>query len=561
MRKCSSFFLILFTLLWTARTQAVTRNVPGQYATIQSAIEAAVNGDSVLVAPGSYYENINFLGKNIVVCSQYALTHNVADIAGTVINGSQPQYPDTGSCVRIVNGEDSTAVLEGFTLTGGTGTPLQDDVNGLWYVEGGGIQIEQSSPVIRHNWIVDNEAIRVPAGISSAGGGGIRCGFGSPKILNNLIMRNNGRYGGGVVVNYATATLRNNILIENFGGQDYGGGGLWLYGNATDVSLGDNNVIGGNASTLAGGGIWCQQCRYVGRNDIVWGNRANSGAPQINGSTALVSLTYSCVQGGRAGNGNISAYARFADAALTLVPTSPCINTGDSTIQDLDGSRSDMGTYGGPGAGAFPAFSSPHFTPAALTVDFGAGRPDTLLTARLILYDRGAGAVYLDSVRAGIWSQGEVAVQYFPDRLAPFAQDTLFMGWQAVHNIPLADTLYIYHSDPAYENPARIALVGTIMQSAEPQNSSLPTEFTLLQNYPNPFNASTEIRFELPMTTHVKLEVFDLLGNCVATLLDEAREAGRYSVTWQADNVASGAYVCRLHAGLYQSEQRMVLVK
>ncbi len=135
------------------------------------------------------------------------------------------------------------------------------------------------------------------------------------------------------------------------------------------------------------------------------------------------------------------------------------------------------------------------------------------------------------------------------------------MGWQAVHGVPLVDTLYVYHSSSDYQNPAKIALSGTVAQGAEPRNPIVPVEYALLQNYPNPFNGATEIRFELPLATHVKLEVFDLLGNRVATLLDETREAGRHSVTWQADSAASGVYICRLSAGAYESETRMLLVK
>ena len=119
----------------------------------------------------------------------------------------------------------------------------------------------------------------------------------------------------------------------------------------------------------------------------------------------------------------------------------------------------------------------------------------------------------------------------------------------------------LYHTDPTIDNPQRFYLNGTLGAGVDPQGGLLPDEFALDQNYPNPFNASTEIRFSLPVATRVKLDVFDLLGNRVATLLDERREAGAYSVTWHPDTAASGAYLYRLRAGMFEAERLMVLVK
>jgi len=89
----------------------------------------------------------------------------------------------------------------------------------------------------------------------------------------------------------------------------------------------------------------------------------------------------------------------------------------------------------------------------------------------------------------------------------------------------------------------------------------IPFEFALLSNYPNPFNASTVISYELPMNTHVKLEVYNLLGNKVATLADGEQQAGYKSVTWDASEVASGIYFYKLTAGDFTQTKRMMLVK
>jgi hypothetical protein len=146
-------------------------NVPGDQSTIQAGINAAVDGDTVLVEPGVYYENINFRGKGVVLGSRYILERDPVYIETTIIDGSNPADPDTASCVLIISGEDSTTVLEGFTLTKGTGTVWLDEHGAGVYTEGGGILIQAAAPTIKYNIFLNNEASRRPPGVTSAGGG------------------------------------------------------------------------------------------------------------------------------------------------------------------------------------------------------------------------------------------------------------------------------------------------------------------------------------------------------------------------------------------------------
>jgi hypothetical protein len=91
-----------------------------------------------------------------------------------------------------------------------------------------------------------------------------------------------------------------------------------------------------------------------------------------------------------------------------------------------------------------------------------------------------------------------------------------------------------------------------------------PTEFELFQNYPNPFNPATIIRFTIPVgsgNAPSLLKVFDVLGREVATLVNETREPGEYSVAWKPENLAGGVYLYKLESGGRQKMKRLVFLK
>jgi hypothetical protein len=175
--------------------------VPQDYLTIQSAIEAASNGDTVLVSPGTYRENIDFLGKDIVVSSLFLTTRNKQYINDTVID------PDSGSVVTFANRETEKALLYGFTITGGTGTII--DSTKKEFVFGAGLLIRGASPVIRNNLITRNATW--PACFGRGGGIAIMDSA-NPRIARNVITKNDvfGRcthmsyYGGGIWVDSAS---------------------------------------------------------------------------------------------------------------------------------------------------------------------------------------------------------------------------------------------------------------------------------------------------------------------------------------------------------------------
>ncbi len=91
--------------------------------------------------------------------------------------------------------------------------------------------------------------------------------------------------------------------------------------------------------------------------------------------------------------------------------------------------------------------------------------------------------------------------------------------------------------------------------------STLPKEFALSQNYPNPFNPATNIEFKLPVKSFVLLVVYDVLGNIVATLVNEEKPAGTHATDFNASKLTSGIYIYTIKAGSFVDTKKMVLMK
>ncbi len=365
MRKSFQVLIVLTICGIAVSGYSTIINVPADYNTIQGAIDAAVTNDTVLVAPGTYTENLKLTAKGIVLASHFILYRNPAYILNTIIDGSQPSHADTASCILIYNTDPRSVKVQGFTITKGNGTRWRDPHNSNFYREGGGILCQYASPVIQYNLIIDNDAIDRTL-VSSAGGGGIRIDGGNPQILNNAIMYNRGRYGAGIVLNYTYGILKNNIIAYNSGGEDYGGGGVWK--NNGNIAVLENNTIINNSSTSFGGGIVVANASLSMRNSIIYGNTASSSSQIYLATGGSLTANYCDIQGGYSGTGIIDADPQLKGTYLYFESTSPCIDSGDPStfyndIEDSDtpGSalwpafetlRNDMGAYGG--QGAFP---------------------------------------------------------------------------------------------------------------------------------------------------------------------------------------------------------------
>ncbi|MDD5609765.1 MAG: T9SS type A sorting domain-containing protein, partial [Ignavibacterium sp.] len=106
-----------------------------------------------------------------------------------------------------------------------------------------------------------------------------------------------------------------------------------------------------------------------------------------------------------------------------------------------------------------------------------------------------------------------------------------------------------------------VKLMGHTTTGIDDNSNKVVTDYSLSQNYPNPFNPATMISWQAPVSGHQTLKVYDLLGREVATLVDEFKTAGVYSIKFNAENLASGVYIYTLKVSDFISSRKMILLK
>ncbi|MBT3250909.1 MAG: DUF1565 domain-containing protein [Candidatus Marinimicrobia bacterium] len=355
-----------------------TGTVENPFETINHTIGVAVTTDTILVHTGTYYENINYSGKNILICSMFYFTDDTSFISLTSIDGGQ-----NGSVVTIENGEDNNAILSGFTLTNGYGNFRDPDGNGVSRHLGGGIYCDGTEPMLEY-LIVNGNFAEGGGGIYLGNdsslillnssiinntvtgyGGGIRC-ENSNSTFSDLIIKNNSAdsKGGGVYIVYSNPFMINSKIIDN-SINSWHAGGLYI-GHGSDPILqnllisGNSGEYGGGVScdtntnpvfinttitanvSVYGGGILCiLNSNPIFINSILWDN-----SPQeiyLWDSTNSIALAYSDIQGGEYSivnyldnevnwmEGNIDSDPFFLDInneSFSLSENSPCIDTG-----------------------------------------------------------------------------------------------------------------------------------------------------------------------------------------------------------------------------------------
>jgi hypothetical protein len=479
------------------------------FRTIQHAIDVSIYGDTVVVANGTYVGNITIHGKNVVLASNFIYTRDTFDILNTIIDG------DEDSSVITTISCDRTTIISGFTITNG------------YSQTGAGIYCHNNSnPIISFNDIRNNESFW-----EIGYGGGISCyAYSNPEISNNIIRDNvahgpNGGVAGGIYTGrYSSPDISNNYIYNNSAGSS--GGAIACYNNSDPNIKG--NVIRGNyfiGNGRGGGIITLHSAPHISNNVIVENH---------SGYTAGGIYSGQC------------SYSNPIIINNTIIG-----NTSDSI-----------------GGGLF--IECTNHPPILKNTIIWAN--NTSYEGNQIYIDECEPLIEYCNIQDSLWPGiGNISVD-------PLFRDTTNGNYRLMATIcgDSVDSPCIDAGDPSILD---IVLdcdwgLGTIISDMgaygggdstlleiEDYVLPLPQKQMLFQNYPNPFNSKTTIKFELLLPQNVRLTIYDLLGRQVRTLIDEYRQAGTHTITFNAFHLSSGVYFYSLQAGEMVESKRMVLIK
>ena len=507
----------------------------------------------------------------------------------------------------------STMTMTGVTITGnecfelnGGGMMLaaSDGVydnmtitNNSCGTHGGGIWTNYSGGPESYDdgWTLTNSTIS--GNTSARHGGGIAFAWSHPTVINCTISDNIAGWGGGGIMGITSGfTLKESIVSNNYATSNGGGirasgpvyegleppiiedcivtgnetaeesGGILLYnGQVKRTAVFDNHAatytggvgiqafatltnvtISGNTAPQ-GGGIeaWGNAHPEV-INSIIWNNTPT--AVSLFGSGGI-DITYSDIDGGWDGEGNIDANPIFVDADngdYTLQsPDSPCIDAGTADVNS-DG-VDDITDYFGmaPDMGAFEYLMAveglQYYTDASTVTLYWTNFPD---------------AQYYNVERS-------TDSHFTTDVVSDFSADAFYVDddleWDTEYFYRVA--AYVgYWTD--YSNVISVTLefLGTA------DGDGIPETYAVHQNYPNPFNPVTTLSYDLPEDGMVNITIYDMMGRVVKTLVNDQQSAGYRSTQWNATNdagspLSAGMYLYTIQAGDFRQTRKMVLLK
>ena len=523
--------IIFITILCVSLSYATTLIVPSdKFGSISSAVDSASQGDTILVMPGIYEENINFSGKAILITSNFSISGNDNDIENTIIDGSANNV-----VVSFLNGEDSTSVLNGFTIRNGN--------NG----GGGGISCENmSSPKLTNLIITDNIA---------ANGGGLFCFNQSNPILKNVIISENGAIsGGGIMLDRKCSIRMENVSIfGNVANQD--GGGIYLK-DSSDIVIKQGKIYD-NGSYASGGGIFATMHSTINLSNIEILNNETSGN---GGGLNIIGCDLDIFRGLIAGN------LAYDGAALACSNNSHVylLNTTVTANQVIPGDGPiEIG-------GLLMDDSNLDFANSILWSNSGLemNMLNSRVTTAYSNIEGDSSLIDKDANSQLFWLEQNISD-------SPLFIDTDFNDFRLTENSPcidagIQDKNLIYNNGQDSLNIPILSFIGEhpdmgVFEYGDPTSISTlkfnTMNYQLQQNYPNPFNPQTTIGFTIPERQFVRLEIFNVLGQPVEVLINGSRDSGYHEVIFDGTHLASGIYYFRITAGQYNAVKKMLLVR
>ena len=429
---------------------------------------------------------------------------------------------------------------------------------------GGGIAFAWSHPTVINCTISDNTALWGGGGImgitsgftlkesivsnnyATSNGGGIRAsgpvyeGLEPPIIEDCIVTGNETAEESGGILLYNGQVKRTSVF-DNHAGTYTGGVGIQAFATLTNLT------ISGNTASQGGGVEAWGDAHPEVINSIIWDNTPT--AVSLFGS-GDIDITYSDIDGGWDGEGNIDDDPLFTDANsgdYTISEGSPCKDAGtadtdgdgEDDITDYNGSAPDMGafeiTLASPTGFMFYTFDT------YISLTWNPTNEDGF---QYYLLERSTNEEFSENIVSNYLTNN-----YYEDDQMEY--DTEYFYRVSYY----ANTLSEYSE-----------VLSVTLEWMDVDGAQLPTVYALHQNYPNPFNPVTKLSYDLPEDSFVNIIIYDVMGRKVKLLINDKQSAGYRSTLWDATNdngepVSAGMYIYMIRAGEFNRTKKMVLLK
>lgn len=472
------------------------------------------------------------------------ITNNTANEAhggGIWTNSSGDDEPGWVMTNSLISGNHADQLGGGITFAWSHPTVINTEISdNSSYWGGGGVSGINSGFTLEGTTISDNWTY--------SGGGGIFA-FGplesaDPPVIKDCMITGNetgNGDGGGILLNdNIDAVINRTFVVNNHAAGTIGG--IDIMATTTEIS---NVTVSANTSGN-GGGIGSSDNANVDiTNSIVWNNTGT----EIMLQSGSANVTYSDIQGGYGGEGNIDTDPLFTDVEngdFTLQAGSPCIDAGTA---DLNGNGTDdIFDY----FGLAPDMGANEFISVVTGVQYA------IVSSSVVLY----------------WDLIDNA-QYYKVERSTDSTFTENLQSNYVQTITYTDNNLEYNTEYFYRVSAFLgsywsghsdAISVTIEYVGLADGNQIPSEYNLYQNHPNPFNPTTTLRYDLPEDGMVNITIYDMMGRRVISLVNDHQTVGYKSIQWNGKNnlgepVSAGMYIYMIKTGEFMQTKKMVLLK